>query len=983
MALDVKLQQISKQAAGLYFIERTSPPTLQAADLSGYRLLIGQSKKGETNKIITIDDYPQFVQRFGDIDKRMERQGAFFHRAAKIMLQQGSIKVLNIRAYDDTLDVVQAIALNTQVNDVGNDVLTDRPYTNYFNTDRNWYVDESYIIPSNDTTLLHLVNLGTKDLTVFTRPLKALQYKQTIAEYYSLLGQAIPEYLEPTMVLNDTFVETFVFNIDFSFGIPSSIQYLFNANGQLKNTVVDANGRTVDALKRLSEEVDSRFLNSYTGSLISTLVTQDNKTLAIDNIINIDSNLTGLICKINEDVLDTASDFIAPTLESLTTVASASALVGGKRPIPMEFYGTSQVDWNLSAMDYNPSDDVVAMSLDVLTITTNYNSLSNDANTLTQAYALESGQITSQEDVTVFSSIGAHIVHSNPMLLGTETLDGSDYDYTKPTASVTINGKNYKPRYSCILTNATGAKLGSMFLGMDGNPTRIVKFDFVGEKEVFGGLHTSTFPLNSAGTPLGTYNSGTGNWEYLAGLSVGEPIEYNYGVPVTDPEFGYPLDATVLDGGDVIPFPDLTDAEIAALILANPTFATPLNYFVAEFDRPLYGGDNDITTATSIGARSNYSVLTLDNSIEIILYREPATNTNYMLQLNRIVDKTKQFKPIFLQGLAVRDAQFVNGTSARLETILNDTLSGSLLDLLKDREYEGYSYLVDSFSSYPTSNIKSQFTFVAQERMGGITALVNSPNVKQFRDSTDPYFKDTTTASKINTDYLADGGNTALPYTQLFSLPTKQQGASYGATYFPNVIIKDVSGDIIMPVAPIVSNLFAAKWAAGQGHIPIFGSDFKIAASDLGKLEMELTDADRATLESIGMNPIMQDYTVLGNKTLNQDGTATKSLHVRETLNVLQLETTPVGKAQLGKPNTEQERAKAKARIDAILERYLRNGTLTFGRCICDRSNNTDDVLAEQMFIIDIEVVITGIAEKVIIRTTAYNTESEVGTVII
>jgi len=982
MALSVRLQQISRQAAGLYFIERTSPPLSAAAELDGYRLLIGQSKKGVTNKIIRIDTYPQFVQLFGDIDRRLERRGGFFHRSAEIMLAQGPIKVMNVRSYDDTLDVVQAIGLNIQMDDNGNSVLSDRPYTNYFNTDRNWFVDEENIIPSNDTDLLHIVNIGNKDLTVFVRPLKNVIYKQTIGEYYELLDQALPESIEPTMLLNDTFVEVFVFNIDLTFGIPSSVAYLFNSAGNLRNDVIDANGRDIDALQRLSNEEDARFLNSYEGSLISTLTNQSSATLAIDNLINIDSDLTGLICKINEDVLDNAADFEPPTLAELSSVATASALSNGKRPIPMEFYGTKTIDWTGSNMDYTPSDKYSAMSIDADFVTTNYNSLSNDSNTLSQAYVLESGKITAQEDVNNFTIIGNHIVHNNPMLLGLETPVVADFDYSKPSSNViSISGQDYDPRRSCIMTNATAVKTGTLFLGMDGNPTTVTRFNFIGKKVVFGGLHTSTFPLDSVGAPLATFNTISGNWEYLGGVSLGLPVEYNYtGIDPTDPTFGYPKDQV---GGTVIAFPDIDDAAIAALVLANPTFSVELNYFVAEFDRPLYGGDDDVSVPTSVGARSNFSVLTLDNSLEIILYREPSTNANYMLQLNRVVDTTKQFNPISMKGLAVRNDQFVNGTPTRLEDVLNGTISGQLLDLLTDREYETYSYLVDSFESYPTANIKSQFTVVARDRQGGITSLINTPFVKTFKNSTDPFFKDSPTDTKINIEHFEDGGNLLLPYSQLFTLPTKQQGAAYGATYFPNATIKDNGRDIKMPMAPIVSNLFAAKWLAGQGHIPIFGSDFRVAASGLGKVGMELTNDDRAILERLGVNPIMQDFTVMGNRTLNQDGTALKSLHVRETLNVLQLEVTPIAKGALGKLNTEQLRATVKARVDSVLERYLANGALTFGRSIVDSTNNDGDVLAAQMLVIDIEVIVSSVAEKVVIRTTTFNSTSEIGTVII
>jgi hypothetical protein len=910
----------------------------------------------------------------------MERNGSYFHRSANIMLQQAPIKVLNIREFDDLLDVVSGIGISTIGNDDGNQVLTSVPYTNYFNTDRNWFVDLDNVVPSNDTRLLHIVNLGSKDLTVFVRPLKSIDYRQSVGEYFNLLGIESPEYLEETMMLNDTFVEVFVFNLDLSYGIPSSLGYLFNGT-TLKNDTVDSNGTQIDALQQLSLEGDSNFLASYKGSLIPTLATLGGSTLAIDDIINNDSDTTGLISKINEDILDVASDFDAPSFSELETVASASALTSSerKRPISFDFYATNDIDWVGSSLSYTIGQEIDSMSLNGANIPLTFNSLSNDDNQITSAYGIEGGLVSVNEGISSFNHVGGHYIHTNPMLLGTETPKSGDFEYNRATSNVTINGKNYNPQYNAIFTNITGIKNGTLFVGQDGNPTKVISLDFLGSKEVFGGLHTSTFPLDSNGSALGTFNSTTSNWEYIGGTSASLPVEYNYSVAVNDPKYGFPLNEV---GGTVIDYPsaNLSDSDIDALIVANPTFATTVNYFIATFDRPLYQGDVDAVSQTSIGARSNTSVLTLDNSLELILYRE--LDENYMIQLNRIVEKTSGFTPISMNGMASRDAQFVNGTSTRLEEILNGTVGGELLNLIKDRDYESFNYLVDSFSSYPTANIKSQLTNAASKR-GGCTALINMPFVKGLKDSTNPYFKDSTSSTKVNLEYLEDGGNTQLPYSQLFSLPTKQQGASFGATYFPNVSIVDNGKTIKFPIAPIVSNLFASKWQQGSPHLPIFGFQYKVSASGLGKVGKELTDEERAILEGIGINPILQDFIVLGNKSLNQDGTALKSLHVRETLNVLQEEFRPLAKSLLGKYNTEQNRANAKARFESVLERYLGNGSLSYAKVIVDKSNNTDEVISNQMMLIDVELVVTGINEKVVVRSTVFNSENEIGTTIV
>ena len=112
---------------------------------------------------------------------------------------------------------------------------------------------------------------------------------------------------------------------------------------------------------------------------------------------------------------------------------------------------------------------------------------------------------------------------------------------------------------------------------------------------------------------------------------------------------------------------------------------------------------------------------------------------------------------------------------------------------------------------------------------------------------------------------------------------------------------------------------------------------------------------------------------------LLQNGTALKSLHVRETINALSEQLRPVARYFLGKYNSEANRVNVKARVDSVLDLFLANGSLSYARSVVDTSNNTDEVIANQMGIIDVEIVVSGVAEKVVIRTTTYNSEAEIG----
>lgn len=84
------------KSSGIYrFVWDKSEIPPQAAD--ALRLVVGYSEKGPFNTPVYIESVSEFKTIFGNISKRLERRGVYFHRLAMQALQAGPILALNLK----------------------------------------------------------------------------------------------------------------------------------------------------------------------------------------------------------------------------------------------------------------------------------------------------------------------------------------------------------------------------------------------------------------------------------------------------------------------------------------------------------------------------------------------------------------------------------------------------------------------------------------------------------------------------------------------------------------------------------------------------------------------------------------------------------------------------------------------------------------------------------------------------------------------
>lgn len=86
------------KSAGIYrFVWDKSTAPIEAADT--LRLVVGYSEKGPFNTPVYIDNTADFIKIFGNINKKLEKRGVYFHRLALQSLGAGPILALNLKKF--------------------------------------------------------------------------------------------------------------------------------------------------------------------------------------------------------------------------------------------------------------------------------------------------------------------------------------------------------------------------------------------------------------------------------------------------------------------------------------------------------------------------------------------------------------------------------------------------------------------------------------------------------------------------------------------------------------------------------------------------------------------------------------------------------------------------------------------------------------------------------------------------------------------
>ena len=344
------------------------------------------------------------------------------------------------------------------------------------------------------------------------------------------------------------------------------------------------------------------------------------------------------------------------------------------------------------------------------------------------------------------------------------------------------------------------------------------------------------------------------------------------------------------------------------------------------------------------------------------------------------IDSWVDYLNVFeLPGFALDSTKHVpDGTNARQNKCLSPILGGTnLFKALTDRETINFRYVVDTYGNGIEANCKAIYTNLCMTRKNAF-AIVNSPSAKDFKKNTDPSFTDAT--GGLSSKFISEGGNLALNPTVRFSLPATTQGGSWGGYYYPFLTVRDLGKNISVPPAAYVSNNFILKYENALPWSIVAGvRRGVIGGNGVVGLELNLDQDDRYYLEPFGLNPIVFQSgtgpTIFANKTAQQvPKSALSSINVREVVIYIQDGIEAILKNYLFEFNTAQTRLEIKTLADNFLATIQNDDGVYDYRNIMDETNNTPEVIDQNVGILDTYIEPVRGMEILVQRTTILRT---------
>ena len=302
--MDIRLRQIVSKAAGIYFIVTDNSQVNAIEEESRLRVVFINAAKGPVNCLVKFakGDTSSFTTIFGKANRSKEKKGDFGHKVCLDALSSGPIGVINLRVFDDEQDTTQVATLNPNTCfDSG--VRVDKvPYSSLFNKNGYWTPDRDILTEKyyENDGYLNFGNVGNSDVSVFVVKAKENEVSQLTEEYNKTLEECaleIDDYpnLDFNTRLSDTFVKVYVFNNTFK---DAHLNATYGQYFESDDTITQEN------LELLTKVAGVGFIDSFVGSVIPGLVSETGENLSIDDIMYANYIYTGIICDINNELLE-------------------------------------------------------------------------------------------------------------------------------------------------------------------------------------------------------------------------------------------------------------------------------------------------------------------------------------------------------------------------------------------------------------------------------------------------------------------------------------------------------------------------------------------------------------------------------------------------------------------------------------------------------------------------------------------------------
>lgn len=336
------------------------------------------------------------------------------------------------------------------------------------------------------------------------------------------------------------------------------------------------------------------------------------------------------------------------------------------------------------------------------------------------------------------------------------------------------------------------------------------------------------------------------------------------------------------------------------------------------------------------------------------------------------VKNTDNLTPVYLEGFTYLSSKPTDATVAKKiewQNKILDVISeydGLRNGLLSQAEID-YRYIVDSFETYPpalgsTTEIKSQLSYLAKSKELCF-AILNYPSVR----------------SMVAQGYKDDKGVFDVNKATSILLPSESNGASFCAFYTP-LKFSDGYIDTIVPSAGLVSNLFMGKYNGRFAYSIVAGPNYgNISYQQLVGPDYHYSQEELNVIEPYGVNCMIYRPTfgtfINANQTAKQTPkSALSSINVRELVIFLQSEIGKILQSYQWEFNNPVTRNAIKTKADIICAQAKANGGIQQFLNVMDESNNTPDIIDNEMCVLSTHIEPGRGMGKMIHELTIYRT---------
>ena len=990
MAIPVALQ--SFKAAGIYRIIYDKSTVLNE-DTNILRLVVGYSEKGPFNTPVYCASVSDFKAMFGDGSKKLEKRGVYFHRLAKQCLQSYPIIALNLKKFAN--ETVHGVAISTDVDYEHTGVSDQINLTEYFvgdiyDTTRFWVLDAQKLHES-DTVKNGIYNKSDKNKdcyinisatgsvndsnTIFIRKAcgsKVSSYDVTISDWYADAPDDVPEYLQDKLdsQISDYFAEIYVFSGKFTkkqIIASETLQTYFETVGddddiKLKPYVLNAYGEKIDTLDALYNDSASGAINHYVGSLIPYLKNKLGAYVDLSILFNQDVDTHNLMMSFNTDMLeqdepvniDLSCSNNAYDAYQVFTKKSSSVLGNVDSPINIVTYSTEPSERNpeltvIKTTDSNP-DEVYGGSFSKIPIESDIKECSSEK---------YKGMVCVAVDATIS---GALIARDRFLPEGCDDEKSVASKLPFPSVQAVVDVNTAEDKYGIGISDIQVT-----------SPDTSSKYSFNKDAKVYK-YEGSVYKATSVNKKTCYINKNKAIQTKTFETAPAKENGYQW-VNISGKTYAK-FDTSKLVQTDV------SDTETKD----NTAKLTGVDVYNVNSVDEIYSVKQDDIHTTSVTAYFE-NMSTKDVNVKYVIFDAKPwvytdEGTKYIVRMeNSCNQEIGTLKPWYLEGYTYAESKpagtdmtsKLNWQKFQLSTLTE--YKGIRTALLNKSEID-YRYIVDTFESFIEPEVKSTLSLLAKEK-DSVMLLTNFPAIKTFLKC--PFNSYTDSKGNFNVQYVVDGYNKKKAHTEKFSLPSELNGASWAA-FYSCLKFSDGYLDDIIPSAGIVSNLFINKYYTRHPYDIVAGPNHgSITVSGLTGPDYNFSKEELNIIEPFGVNCMVYRPSfgtfINANQTAKQTPkSALSSINVRELCIYIQDEIEKILQAYQWEFNNATVRQKIKDRADQVCQAVQNNGGIQDYLNVMDESNNTADIIDNEMAVIDTHIEPGRGMGKMVQQLTLYRT---------